>query len=383
MAERPAMRLPACLGLVLAALAAVPRAAAGPEDPPPPLWMEAYSEGIYSRHEQDNTSGFGDVKLGKRFLAERPVDVYLKARMHRDARDFFWNNHLDAGVGVRAHPFKGIFLRIFAEAMTGYFYRTSADMGDLAGIQSRLDRTRASLDEMQTRFQGVQISVFRRAALGDTVFSRKALDSLDALLTAQGLTLAGVDAYLDSLETTRDSLRQKGDSLALIPAGPRTEFQLGFVFWFGRGQEAFGEGPFPLRFWCDLYADGIYSLQSRTVQTRSGGETYRDSTARFPNVILYLNPDVGAVLLEGSFGTLVGYGTLYAWFDSHRDWWNNRAMAGPGMRWQPLADLDLVLAAEYLWGSYYGRERKEDPNPYGRSFQDLRLQASFWYGLGF
>lgn len=355
-------------------------------EPPPPLWMETYSEGVYSKHEEDNAAGFTDVKLGKRFHAGIPVDLYAKARMHRDARDFFWNNHLDAGAGVRANLIpQGAALAVFAEALTGYYYRTSAGVGNLAGLQARLDRARASLDAMQSRFQGVQLSVFRRAALGDTVFTQKALDSLDAVLTAQGLTLSGLDAYLDSVESTRDSLRQVGDSLAAIPAGPLTEYRAGFVFWYGRGQEP-AEGPrlaFPFRFWCDVYADGIFSALSRTVQSRQADDTYKDSTASFNNFIFYANPDVGLVLMDGPGGSLAAYATAYAWFDTHGDWWNNRAMAGPGLRHKPFQAFDLVFAFEYLWGAYYGRERKEDPNPYARTFQDLRLQASFWYGLGF
>jgi hypothetical protein len=352
----------------------------------PPLFMEAYAEGAYSRHEEDNTSGFSDLKIGKRFDLRFPVDLYAKARMHRDARDFFWNNHLDAGFGARVNLLKGAALTLYAEAMAGYYYRTSATVGDLSGIQTRLDRNRAALDGVQARFQGMQLEIFRRAALEDTVFTRKQLDSLDRLVTAQGFTLAGLDAHLDSLETTRDSLRQAGDSLALIPAGPIAEYRAGFMFWYGTPQEEYsgrGRIGFPLRFWCDVYAEGLLGSLKRTVRTRSGGETYRDSTARFNNLILYMNPDAGVLLMDGAGGSVVAYATLYAWFDTHADWWNNRAMAGPGLRHKPFRKLDLVLAFEYLWGGYYGREREDDPNPYARAFTDVRLLANFWYGLGF
>lgn len=351
--------------------------------PQPPLWMETYSEGVYSRHEDDNTAGFGDFKIGKRFDIGMPLDLYAKARGHRDARDFFWNNHLDAGVGVRVNLLERVALSLYAEALTGFYYRTSATVGDLAGLQSRIDRNRAALEAVESRFQGLQFTVFQLANGGSV--SQGALDSLDALATSLGRSLTGVGVYLDSLETTRDSLRQVADSLAQIPAGPLVEYRAGFVFWYGRGQEL-GDGAgnfnFPLRFWCDLYGEGLFSALWRTVRTRGDGDAYRDSTARFANFILYANPDAGLVLMDGPAGSLAAYATLYAWFDTHQDWWNNRAMAGPGLRLKPFRDFDLVLAGEYLWGAYYGREREEDPNPYPSTFQDVRLQASFWYGVG-
>lgn len=352
----------------------------------PPLWMETYTEGVYSRHENENASGFTDVKMGKRFDLGRPFDVYAKARMHRDQRDFFWNNHLDAGAGARVNLLRGAALHLFAEVLGGYYYRTDAALGSLGGIQSRIDRNRAAVDALYDRFTPVTLDIFRRATLGETDFTQKELDSLDRSLTAHGTSLTALNSYLDSLETTRDSLLQVGDSLALIPAGPLLEYRGGFVFWYGRGQEpgpGGGIAGLPFRFWCDLYAEGIYISLNRRVQTRGGGDTYRDSVARFSNFILYANPDVGLILLDGLGGTLAAYGTIYAWVDTHGDWWNNRAMAGPGLRHKPLKNLDMVLAVEYLFGAYYGRERGDDPNPYDRSFQDVRLMANFWYGLGF
>lgn len=362
--------------------------------PRPILWMETYTEGAYSKHEEDNASGFTDVKMGRRFdlgpLLGAPMDlsadVYLKARAHRDQRDFFWNNHLDAGAGARINLVKGAALSVYAEVLGGYYYRTEASLGDLSGLQVRIDRNRQALDALQESFGAENIAIFRRAALGDTVFTQKSLDSLDLALTRINQSMSGLQVYLDSLETTRDSLRQLADSVALVPAGPLTEYRAGFMFWYGRGQETPEGGrrlDFPLRFWCDLYADGTFSSLSRHVLTRGSGDAYRDSVARFTNFILYLNPDVGVILLNGEGGSMVAYGTAYAWLDTHGDWWNNRAMAGPGLRHKPFKEIDLTFAAEYLWGAYYGRERAEDPNPYKQSFQDMRLMVSFWYGLGF
>lgn len=372
-------------------------AEASEEAPPrPALWMETYTEGAYSKHEEDNASGFTDVKMGKRFdlapllgaSAAVSADVYLKARAHRDQRDFFWNNHLDAGAGARVNVLKGAALSVYAEILGGYYYRTGASLGDLSGFQAKIDGNRKAVDTIYARLSAENIAIFNRVQQKnpDTTFTIKELESLDLALSRINQSVSGLQVYLDSLETTRDSLRQLADSVALVPAGPLTEYRAGFMFWYGRGQETPEGGrrlDFPLRFWCDLYADGTFTSQSRHVLTRGDGDAYRDSVARFTNFILYLNPDVGVILLNGAGGSMVAYGTAYAWLDTHGDWWNNRAMAGPGLRHKPFKEIDLTFAAEYLWGSYYGREREEDPNPYKQSFQDMRLMATFWYGLGF
>jgi hypothetical protein len=177
------------------------------------------------------------------------------------------------------------------------------------------------------------------------------------------------------------------DSAALIPAGNVMEFQAGLVFQKNWGDPVNGEsGPwfaFPLRFWGNIYSDCIFQSLRRHVLTRHGGSTFSDSTVRLDNLIFYANPDVGILLMDGRAGSIAAYATGYLWFDTHQDWWNNLWMAGPGLSWQPLPILDFAFKAEYLWGAYYRKARKEDPLPYRKSFSDVRLAANFWYGLGF
>src|SRR6185295_16399064 len=123
------------------------------------------------------------------------------------------------------------------------------------------------------------------------------------------------------------------------------------------------------------------SSLERHVRTRHGA-AYEDSAVHIRNIILYANPSAGWLVMEGKAGSVAAFASAYAWFDSHGDWWNNRAMAGPGLRYQPFRQVDLMIKAEYLWGGFYGRERKEDPNPFASSYSDTRITASFWLGLG-
>lgn len=350
-----------------------------------PLWMDAYGEGAFSRHDDRNLSGFTEFKIGKRFGTSYPIDPYLKTRIYRDQRDFFWNNRVDFGAGARVSLLKKVSLTVFGEVIAGQYLRLAS--GDLAfqGVQARIDRNRSALDQAQKDFRSLYQEVFKANLLEDPDFDRKTLAHLDTVGNAQIQSLDRLDGFLDSLESTKDSLQQVMDSLALIPAGPLLEYRAGLIFWHGWGQEPGTPAAgfaFPFRFWGEAYSDCIFSSLSRHVRTRGGGETYRDSLARFGNLIFCANPDLGFMVMEGPAGSLAAYATAYVWFDTHKDWWNNLAMAGPGLRYKPLAMLDLAIKAEYLWGRYYGRERAEDPNPYARGLRDLRVTGSFWYGLG-
>lgn len=370
----------------------VPEAAPPDEDPKPPLWMEIYSEGTRSSHEDGNTSGFLDAKVGKRIDLPLPIDFYAKARIYRDQAGFFWNNLAMAGAGVRVTLKKPVTLSLFAQVMTGSYLRTDPAAADMQGIQSRIDRERTAIDAVQKDYQGLLNDVFVKGfTIKDTTTARAEIarlwDSLDASITQRYDSLGGLDARLDSLESSKDSLAQRIDSLALVPYGNALEIEAGLVFQYGwGGPENEPDGPwfsFPFRFWGDLYSDCIFQSLSRHVLARNGGVTYADSLARFDNIIGYANPDVGLLLMEGRGGNVMAYATGYVWFDTHRDWWNNLFMGGPGLRWQPFPAVDFSATVEYLWGRYYGRGRKEDPLPYDRSFSDLRLSANFWYGLGF
>ncbi|GEM_PF-2701504 len=356
-----------------------------------PLWMDAYSEGVFSRHDDGNLSGFSEFKVGKRFPSRFPVDLYLKTRLYRDQRDFYWNNRVDAGAGARVSLLKKVSLTVFGEVVGGQYLRLSSGVMGFGGLQGRIDGNRAALDAAQKEFQAMYKEIFQADLLNDNDINRQTIAHLDTTGNIHLQSLARLNARLDSLETSKDSLNQVMDSLGLIPAGPVVEYRAGLVFWHAWGQDVEGDGGggaaeqafrFPFRFWGEIYSDWIFSSLSRHVRTRGEGDAYRDSLAQFRNLIFYANPDVGMMLMEGRAGSVSAYGTAYVWFDTHKDWWNNLAMMGPGLRYKPLAALDLVFKAEYLWGRYYGRERKEDPNPYARDLQDVRLTGNFWYGLG-
>lgn len=365
-------------------------------EPAPALWMETYAEGVFSRHDDRNLSGFSDFKIGKRFSAPTPVDLYLKTRLYRDQRDFFWNNRVDAGVGARVSLLKKVSLTVFGEILGGQYLRLSSGAVGFEAMQGRMDENRAAIDQTQKQFQAMYKDIFQAALLEDNALNRQVIARLDTTGNAHLASLARLDEHLTGLEAAKDSLQQVMDSVGLVPAGGLTEYRAGLVFWHGWGQEPAAEGGgtdgqsggggsrvrFPMRFWGEIYSDWIFSSLSRHVRTRGGGTAYRDSLARFRNLIFYANPDVGVMVMEGLAGSLSAYGTAYVWFDTHKDWWNNLALMGPGLRYKPLGMLDLAFKAEYLMGRYYGRERAEDPNPYARNVTDVRITGSFWYGLG-
>jgi hypothetical protein len=376
----------------------VPEAEPPEEDSRPPLWMEVYSEATRSQHEDENTSGFLDAKVGRRIRLPLPIDFYAKARLYRDQADFFWNNLALAGLGVRVTLPKPVTVSLFAQVMTGSYLRTHSAASDLQGLQTRLDQALLATGSAVDQFQGLVQSVANAGFLADFAVNtsdtsaatraeiRRLIKAADSTSFGYLDTLDRIEANLNALQTSTDSLRGRMDSLGLVPAGTVIEFQAGLVLAYGwGGPQNEPDGPwfsFPFRFWGDLYSDCIFQSLSRHVVARNGGDTYSDSLVRLDNLILYANPDVGLLLMEGRAGNVTAYATAYAWFDTHEDWWNNLFMAGPGLRWQPIPAVDFAVNAEYLWGRYYGRERKEDPLPYDRSFQDFRLTANFWYGLG-
>jgi hypothetical protein len=355
---------------------------------PQPLWMDTYGEGVYSRHDNRNLSGFTEFKLGKRVNLGIPTDFYLKTRLYRDQRDFFWNNRADVGLGARIPLLKKVSLQLFGEVIGGQYLRLSSGTLGSEGMQARIEKNRAAINVAQGEFQAMYKEIFEANLINDRNVDRKTISRLDTTGNTHLATLSRLNDHLDSLETSQDSMASVMDSLALIPAGSLREYRAGLIFWYGWGQDAAGqEAPrprvsFPARLWGEIYSDWIFSSLGRHVRTRGPDDIYRDSVARFNNLIFYANPAAGMMVMEGIAGSLAAYATGYVWFDTHKDWWNNLAMAGPGLRYKPLPMLDLVFKAEYLFGRYYGRERPEDPNPYDANLQDLRITGSFWYGMG-
>jgi hypothetical protein len=353
---------------------------------PPALWLETYGEGVYSRQEDNNLAGFADWKVGKRLPGPLRADVYAKIRLYRDQRDFFWNNRADGGLGVRVPLLRKVALTAFAEATWGRYLSLASGAVPMDRLQARIESNRAAIDQVQNNFEAMYQEVFKANILTDPDSDRVALNRLETLGDKQRTALERLNGKLDSLQTAKDSLRQVMDSIALVPAGEVVEYKAGLVYWQGWGGPAevlpAAWFAFPLRPWGEIYADAIASSLERHVGSRRANGEYADSVAHIRNIILYANPSVGWLVMDGKIGSLTAYATAYAWFDTHRDWWNNRAMGGPGLRFQPFREIDLSVKAEYLWGRYYGRERKGDPNPYAAAYTDTRVTASFWHGLG-
>ncbi len=75
------------------------------------------------------------------------------------------------------------------------------------------------------------------------------------------------------------------------------------------------------------------------------------------------------------------YGKARAYKDINQEFWNNKALFGPGLRLKPFEKLGLHFFAEYLFGTYYGLEGKT-PNPYSQTFHGLEGGAAFWQRWG-
>jgi hypothetical protein len=353
----------------------------------PPLWLEVYGEGVYSRHEEGNVAGFTEAKAGKRLPGPLPADIYARFRVYRDRAGFYWNNRADGGFGARVSLSRKVSLLAFAEAAWGGYLGQGSAPASLSRAQARQAGLADTLAAVQERFyKGLYGTVFDANSTPGAATDRQALDRAEVQGDSTRKALAALADQAEAAARALDSARQTLDSLALIPQGAVSEYKAGFVFWHGWGR-ADGPSPsawfaFPGRFWGEIYADGIYSVLSRRVQVRGSGGAYHDSTESFRNLVLYANPAVGFLVLDGRLGSAAVYAGGYAWFDTHRDWWNNLAMAGPGIDYTPFRDIDLSIKAEWMWGAYYGRERAQDPNPFPGAFSDARVTASFWHGLG-
>lgn len=353
-----------------------------------PLWMDTYGESVYSEHEAQNLAGFSEFKIGKRIPIGMPIDLYAKMRIYRDKQNYYWNNRADGGLGARIPLLKKLSLSLFGEIVSGQYLHLSTGTLTLDHLQGRIEQNRGVIDAAQKEFQAMYQEIFKANLLDDNTFNRQTLRNLDTAGSVHLKTLVKLNAQLDSLETAKDSLVQVMDSVALVPAGSILEYRGGLLFWYGWGttsEEEKKNGPwisFPFRFWGDIYSDCIFSSMSRHVLTRGGGVNYHDSLAIFRNLIYYANPNVGLMIAEGKIGSIAAYAAAYVTFDSHKDWWNNVALIGPGIRYVPFQHLDFILKGEYLAGRYYGRQRKDELLPYPRYFRDLRVTASCWYGLG-
>jgi hypothetical protein len=78
---------------------------------------------------------------------------------------------------------------------------------------------------------------------------------------------------------------------------------------------------------------------------------------------------------------ILAYGKARAFKDTNDEFWNNKALFGPGLRIKPFEELGLLLFSEYLVGVYYGLEGTT-PNPNDSTFYGLEAGAAFWQRWG-
>lgn len=115
--------------------------------------------------------------------------------------------------------------------------------------------------------------------------------------------------------------------------------------------------------WGEFYTEGIY-------------EPKQDK-----NLIGFADIKDGFRLCRVLDAELYLYGKVRAFKDTNDDFWNNKALYGPGVRLKPFSGLGLHLFAEYLFGNYYGLENN-DRNPFPKHFDAWEAGAAFWQRWG-
>ncbi len=177
------------------------------------------------------------------------------------------------------------------------------------------------------------------------------------------------------------------DGAPAVPTGFFTEMRAGLSQRFAWGhvpEDIYAEPPlfaFPLRFWGQLRSELLLSSLNRLEAFRAGADVLHHR-AFYQNASVSLHPDMGFLLMEGGAGDLAAYATGQVRVNTLGYWWDNLAMAGPGLAYQPLHAVDLWVKAEYLTGEYFRSGRKSDPRPYPKKIRDLRIFLDLKYDLG-
>jgi len=124
-----------------------------------------------------------------------------------------------------------------------------------------------------------------------------------------------------------------------------------------------GERPILDSHWGEFYAEGVYLSREDN------------------NVIGMADLKDGFRLARLAGAEVLAYGKARAFMDTQGEFWNNKALFGPGLRVKPFPSLGLHLFAEYLFGTYFGIEGST-PNPYDKTFDGLEGGAAFWQRWG-
>lgn len=309
--------------------------------PPAPLWLGCYGEGVRRVNEDNTLQGFVDARIGRRIFNRISTDLYATIRGSRDLRGLAWNNRADGGIGLLVEPIKTAPVSVFAQALIGNYIPSQSP-------------------------------------------------SVQYVETVNALGNGSQAPASDSLQRIQDSLQGITGAALYGPIGRVTEIEIGAVYAKEWGDEIAAAVSknivWPFRCWGYLYSELVYSHLNQTYSVpRINGLIvgFEDSAAVRDNLVLYVNPKVGVALIDGVAGSMSACAALYGWIDTHQDWWNNKMWGGPLVRYRPFAAIDLAVEAGYMVGGYYGISNKSDgPNPYSKVVSTWQFGVYFDYSLG-
>lgn len=148
---------------------------------------------------------------------------------------------------------------------------------------------------------------------------------------------------------------------ALSTIRTRSDFRVGvnyFKEWSEKETET-KKATMPLAWFGDLYFDASYYSRFRN------------------NVIAYAQVREGLRLFQLRKTSVDGFGRVGLVKDTRRDFYNNLAELGGGLRFTPYKPLGFSINAEYVRGFYFGLERTGEPNPYKSQYNDFRISLVF------
>ena len=114
--------VPCCSGAVFADSTSTPEDA-GEAKREGRFWGEFYNESTISRRDRDNLILFSHIREGVRFRlpAQLGGKAYLILRHGKDVHKDFWNNRLEAGIGLLARPAWRVSLVPYFELILGHY----------------------------------------------------------------------------------------------------------------------------------------------------------------------------------------------------------------------------------------------------------------------
>ena len=155
------------------------------------------------------------------------------------------------------------------------------------------------------------------------------------------------------------AFNMKRNSLSTVRT--RSDFRVGvnyFKEWSEKETET-EKATMPLTWFGDFYFDASYYSRFRN------------------NVIGYAQAREGLRLFQFNKTSVDGYGRVGLVKDTRRDFYNNLAELGGGLRFTPYKPLGFSINAEYVRGFYFGLERAGEPNPYKSQYNDFRVSLVF------